>query len=136
RLRKIKFFQRLHSWQLGIADAIGDRMTVALLTFQRKQCLQIPDVGMVFLHGLLAQGNKVRSNRRRPDGLAILPHAGVFERFSRAFHWITPLHLSSRSYASITGSGRSNWASSSDSSIWWRRRSSAPGVRIMCNTAA
>src|SRR6266480_1649606 len=100
-------------------------MTVALLTLQRKQCLQIPYMSVVFLHGLLGQGNKVRGDRRSPDGLAILSHAGMFERLIRTFHWITPLHLSSRSYASITGCGRSNWASSADSSISWRRRSSA-----------
>src|SRR5438105_13054243 len=111
-------------------------MTVALLTLQRKQCLQISYMRAVFLHGLLGQGNKVRGDRRRSDGLAILPHAGMFERFSRAFHWITPLHLSSRSYASIIGCGRPHWASPSDSSISARRCSSASAVRMMFYTAA
>jgi hypothetical protein len=52
---------------------------------------------------------------RRAHGLAILPHAGVFEGLVLVLHWITPLPgsgaASSRSYSSITGCGRSNCAS-------------------------
>jgi hypothetical protein len=51
---------------------------------------------------------------RHTHGFTVLPHAGVFEALRRAFHWMPPgVSLSSKSYSSITGIGRSNSASSS-----------------------
>src|SRR6516165_247763 len=135
RLPEVELFQRLHPRQLRIANPVLNRMPVPLFALHRQQCFQVVNMAVILLHRLFGQREKVGRDYRHADGFAILPHAGVVEAFGRALHWMPP-GVSSRSYSSNAGIGRSNCANSSANAIAYCFRCSASGMFMMCSTAA
>jgi hypothetical protein len=61
-------------------------MPIPFLAFHRKQRFQIPDMTVILFDRLLGQAHKVGTYNGHAHGLAVLPHAGMFETLCLGFH--------------------------------------------------
>ena len=86
RSRELKLLQRLHPWQLGLMQPVGDGVPIALFALHRQQRFQVTDVAAIFFHRLFRQLHEVRAHHRHLHRLAILPHRSVLQRLCLLVH--------------------------------------------------